>query len=465
MELPGYRAWCVTESFAQLDLEALIDNTNPLQSAFRKVEDFEGVALVALETAAGIECFVLRTLHATVPIYVAIAGDGAHVSWDFLHCARAVPFAANLAACKRFILTGQPFHGDTIISGVSVLGGGAAARLGAEGATIYPAEPIAIYEESTLVPGADAAETFIDLIANQIRRRTSQADMVALELSGGLDSSCVAIATDRVDGLSVQTYGLLHAGVAGDQQRLRREELVHRYRFTDTTLPSEQSSPFTAFVGETRSRRKVPCDELFRAGIDGCLDILSKHIDVVITGIGGDELTLLPEADATTVLDETTEALLGARLPPPVDLPTLPIASAVDAAFCRSDMFLSRGIWPVNPLLAAEVVQFSQALPRAMKEGRMLNKVALAKERLSDFFLFPVYRENFRVVYDNDLHTFDMAGYFENALLQSLGIIRMPVLLDAHRGFVNTGKSAIPRVCFANAVRLEHVLRDLHDAN
>lgn len=124
-------------------------------------------------------------------------------------------------------------------------------------------------------------------------------------------------------------------------------------------------------------------------------------------------------------------------------------------------MFLSRDIWPLNPLISPPLVQFGQMLPEGMKRERLLNKVTLAKLGLSDFFLFPRYRENFGEVYRSDLLSFDFGAYFSTATIHDFGILDMPALLRQHVQLANTGACDIPLICFANATRLEHVLRQL----
>lgn len=47
------------------------------------------------------------------------------------------------------------------------------------------------------------------------------------------------------------------------------------------------------------------------------------------------------------------------------------------------------------------------------------------------------------------------------ALIHEFGILELPALLRQHVEFVNNGSCEIPLICFANAVRLEVVLRRL----
>jgi hypothetical protein len=457
----GRRVWCVTEQCGQPDIDDLLNCLDPAASPFRSVLNYDGVALLLCDDADGTTVHILRTLHATVPLYVCCAKDRLDMSWDFLSCASQMPFRINPEACRRFILEGPQITTATIIDGLSLLAGGQLATWKDGELRIDNPRSIPRYETSVLSPGAQVTEVFLELIAAEIRPRLSQSQGAALELSGGQDSSCVAAALAEMAPPGFQTYGLTHAGVCGAQQIMRRRELVERFGFADSAIPSIECRPFSVYAGTIPTVRRVPIDELYRRGIEACLDALPTPPDLVVTGIGGDELTILAEDAIDTASTVAGDVLFGASIAPSMSVPTIGAVSAVESAFCRADMFLSRGIWPLNPLVSPTLAHFGQMLPEAMKRDRLLNKVTLAKLGLSDYFLFPRYRENFSEVYDDELRHFDFGTYFSSAMIHDFGIVDLPALLRQHVQFVNTGACAIPLICFANATRLEHVLRKL----
>jgi hypothetical protein len=367
----------------------------------------------------------------------------------------------NLEASRRFIVEGPTITTATIIEDVSLLAGGQFATWQDERLSIENPRAIPCYRTSLLSPGAQVTAVFLELIAAEIRSRLSQSQCGALELSGGQDSTCVAGALAGLLAPGFQTYGLIHAGVCGAQQAIRRAELVERFGFADVAVPSIECRPFTVFSEIAHSVRRVPSDELYRSGVEACLDALPAQPDLVVTGIGGDELTLLADDTNDQCGARAGIALFGDSIGPSQTAPTVAATSAVESAFCRADVFLSRDIWPLNPLISPALVQFSQMLPEAMKRDRLLNRITLAKLGLSDFFLFPRYRENFAEVYRNDLVHFDFGTYFGTAMIHDFGIIDLPALLRQHVQIANTGACDLPLICFANAIRLEHVLRRL----
>lgn len=460
-EREGRRVWCVVEQCGQPDIDDLLNCRDPAASAFGSVLDYDGVALLLCDDARGATVHIVRTLHATVPLYLFGTKDRLEMSWDFLACAGQVPLRVNREACRRFIVEGPTITTTTIIDKVSLLAGGQHATWKEGTLRIENPRVIPRYETSLLSPGAQVTAVFLELIAAEIRPRLSRSERGALELSGGQDSSCVAGALASMVAPGFQTYGLIHVGVCGAQQAMRRAELVKRFEFTDTAVPSMECHPFSVYRDIAAPARRVPTDELYRRGVEACLDALPARPDLVVTGIGGDELTIL--AEGATDRDDTQagEVLFGDSMTSSRTTPTVAALSAVESAFCRADMFLSRDIWPLNPLISPALVQFGQMIPEAMKHGRLLNKVTLAKLGLSDFFLFPRYRENFGEVYRNDLRHFDFGAYFSTAMIHDFGIIDLAALLRQHVQFANTGACDIPLICFANATRLEHVLRQL----
>jgi asparagine synthase (glutamine-hydrolysing) len=458
---PGRRIWCVVEHFAQPDLQELLHSTDPAESTFRSALEFDGVAIVVTDVQGQIQLHIIRTLHASVPIYIAYDTHQIMLSWDFLQCAAQKEARIDVDMCRRFIVDGPTLSNSTILHGVSLLAGGQVASW-SSGKMYFEHPPnITRFLESEFCEGADAAPFFLELIASVIQPRLDRAKEAVLELSGGQDSSCVAAAIGQLNRRSLSTYGLIHDGVSGLQQAQRRAELVRRFKFSDIAVPSAQSAPFSLFL-QNINIRHVPSDEIYRRGIEICLDNMPLAPDLVVTGIGGDELTLIDSSPESTGTSNAYESLFGELPKAAPEIPSVASTSAVESAFCRADMFLSRGIWPLNPLISPAVVHLCQSLPKSIKRGRMLNKIALAKVGLSDYFLFPRYRENFAEVYSNDLRRFDLLSYLQDSFLHRYGIIDITELTGQHAIFINTDKCDIPLMWFANAVRLEQILRNIN---
>jgi hypothetical protein len=259
-------------------------------------------------------------------------------------------------------------------------------------------------------------------------------------LSGGFDSSCIAVAASKVrEGLP--SYGAIQQGIIGQQQAVRRRELIGLLGLNDTTAPADIVGPLAALSIDECTI--TPIDDNYRMS---CLAALDSHpekrVDLVIAGIGGDELTM-----ENTIGREDWEVR------------TSIASSAVDAVAIRSDMFMRRGVWVVNPFSSRRVVDFCRALPKAMRTGRILNLLTLARAGLSDGFLFPRYAEHFGHMALHEAAGFDFDAAFSQSVLADYGLINIDALLsDAHRATYHGFDLAIITKLW-HALKLEVVLR------
>ncbi|MGY2049822.1 hypothetical protein [Methylobacterium sp. JK268] len=451
--------WCAVEACVDIDTKSKIDMSNFSKSKLRNEVDFQAVAVLVTRSSIGYKIEIIRTLNSTVPVYIVRHGNRAAVSWNFTLCSELSSKKINKKSCQKLIYWGPNLESNTIFQDVYLINGGQYASFGKDGCAIEQSSSLARYEPAALAEGAEAALYFLDLIASVVRPHIRTSAAPVLELSGGLDSSCIGAALRRGNVMSgtLPTYGLIQPGVAGIQQQTRRRELINIFDFHDVSVDSTECKPFSIF--KKSIIRRVPSDEIYRTGIELCLSKCDFHPDVVVTGIGGDELTMISNEHTVMFQQSDLDDLFGESVEEVALTRHVASNSAIVSAFCRSDMFLSQHIWPINPFTHPHIVNFSQCLPSEIKKNRLLNKLALAKSGLSDYFLFPRYRENFSRVYDSDLLLFDVSDFFETSILHDYGIINCEKLNYQYRLFINEGKCSVPLTCFANAVRLEFFLR------
>lgn len=273
-----------------LDLPSLSTRTRQqVLSAFAHNVTGDGLLIYISDTH---RVTLVRTAHATIPLYVSAEADRLNVNWDY----NAVVAARGAVVLSRselrcFILYGPQLAQETIVIGVKQLFAGQSASWSA-GQTEIEIDPMVeceSLEQSVLRPGAHVTAVFVDLINLSCRAVLQHAARPALELSGGMDSSCVAVALKAADRAFL-SYALLHDGNAGHQQKLRRMELLSQLNSTDCCIPSKICKPFT--------RLQQPCaegddcigvyDDLYWDGILECLIAMpGGRPDLVITGIGG----------------------------------------------------------------------------------------------------------------------------------------------------------------------------------
>ncbi len=409
----------------------------------------------------------IRTAHATVPIYVSGEIHQFCAGWDFnAIVGQRQSSTFSRTELRRYIQFGPELSQDTIALNVKQLlpGQRAVWSPGKERIEISGCNHCNNFEQSTLIAGATLSSTFIDLIKSSSAVALSQALIPTIELSGGMDSSCVAIAL-KGEHNSLHSYALIHRGNGGDQQIARRDELIQHLNLIDCLVHSSICKPFTGLHGPPLDADFMisPYDELYWDGIFACINSMPNgKPDLIITGIGGDELTITTKGPDETApsCSEASQALLFRHSIPTCHIPTTFVSqSALASAFVRARMFLHNDIWPKNPLIDPRVVQFCQMIPPAHKQNRLLNKLTLARAGLSDYFITPRFKENFSRVFMDDLLDFRSDAYFSESLLHSHMIANSAVLANEIRNIQNGAKTDLSHYVIINAVRLEHILR------
>lgn len=339
--------------------------------------DYEGAKLTWLHSGDTSRLVVHRTGSGSSPLYVSQEGSCLAISWrmrDAVDLLRKPK--PDIAACRYYLAHGPAPTRNQVIDGVSMLWPGESMEFSGCKLVFREVEPI-IALPSDLSMDARITDVFIEHIRGFLKRHQPAGEgSVMIEVSAGFDSSCVLLgAVDVFPDLT--SYGLRQGGVMGVQQTQRRHELVSRFGLRDYEHSFETTSPFDCLTDTDESPSLL--DDMYQTA---CMQAISEHPlgppKVLLTGIGGDELTMY----------RTERRRIG-------ELPGQCSSSAITGAVGRAGMFMKAGIWVRSPLISQDIVNFCRALPQVMKEGRLLNILALARAGFSDGFLFPRYQEHY----------------------------------------------------------------------
>lgn len=384
---------------------------------------------------------IVRTSAVGCPLYVAHVAGTLVASWRFEQAAEAIPRRRpNIEACRTFIKYGPRPVRDQIIEGLHMLWPGELASFDDAGLRFEQAPIPDIVLPGVLTDQARVTEAFVDLLAQSLEPNLARARNPLIEVSGGYDSSCVAIAARSIrDDLS--SYGVIHNGAIGTQQRRRRGELVALLGLKDFEAPSFIPGPFESL--KTGECTFTPFDDIYRLP---CAYAVDAHptgdIDLIITGIGGDEL-----AKGRTFHREDWEVAGSVG------------SSATDAAAGRSDMFMRRGIWLTQPCVSQTVVDFCRALPKKIRAGRMINILTLARAGLSDGFIFPRYYEHYGNVIMQEAASIDFDQELSESIVGDHAIHDISSLLERAREATRDGLTLPLIVELWFVMKLEALLR------
>lgn len=386
---------------------------------------------------------IARSRSGACPIYVVAQGDRLVATWDFERAVKSLErVEIDAAAARLYISSGPTLSRQQIFRGLFMLAPGEALTWAGSAASLsfQSVEAKRVVVPNTLRPDARATDEFARLIEASVSPLLDRARAPCIEISGGLDSSCVGVSIAS-RSTRLRSYGLIQLGIPGRQQRARRQELISLLGTSDVAVDAGLYGPFSALSMPGYSL--TPVDEIYRSGIEAALDQLADSPpDLVLTGIGGNEVTM--SRNYTQDELELTQSVP---------------SSSVIAAMCRADMFLRRGTWVKNPFLDPHIVNFCRALPKEIRNGRLLHVLTLARAGLSDGFLFPAFRENFSSTFEWDLERFDASAFFRSSALHEHGVIDISTILQLARDVTNRKVERASALRVFTAAKLESVIR------
>lgn len=344
----------------------------------------------------------------TAPVYLLESDDTLWGSWDpadlYPHTKSNSLDAERLA---HFLVALEfPYSTRTLFPEIRLLTERSRAlwhalRSKSKGLIIEYPKAIAFPHPRALKPNADVLGGFHQILASSMSRWLDpEYPQVSTELSGGLDSSVVSAVGASLSSAQVHTYGLIMPGHTGAKQKERRDELIKLFRFLDLSLPAEEYPPLSFENTRIKNNRMTPWHEIYYEAFEQMLRLaFQRNTRIIFTGVGGDELCLLYKVEIDSErehshLDDMFPE--GARIPEflsrktrdifydtvhTIDrAPFAPIPeSALESAASASTLYLSNGIWPVNPLCTPELVRFCRSLPLEWRQGRTLEKRLLAR--------------------------------------------------------------------------------------
>lgn len=327
---------------------------------------------------------------AVVPIYLALDERGVHFSWQLDDLVNAgLSGAVDVGRARAFIAGRQRYEASTMFQNIKLLSERSSFRVTPDGTEHFLPEDALSLEPRDVVAEADVCGAYMSLfgvvLANEVRDNTE----ICLELSGGFDSSNVALAATEAGLRGLRSYGLIFSGDAGKRQSVRRDAVLERLNVIDSATSIEGQHFLDSWL--TGSRWVNPYEEIYRQLVETGLDAADLSASaVMMTGIGGDEAFLprVREAPHTSVAVGESHRT---KRQPKAAVPE----TALLAANARAPLFLSRGVWPSNPYCSRELIEFSERLPDVWKRSRFIQRQAMQRWGLESSLLDRPTPENF----------------------------------------------------------------------
>jgi asparagine synthase (glutamine-hydrolysing) len=423
----------------------------------------------------------------TAPVYLAVGKRALWGTWDPGELLRRLSNHGidPVLAVAFLSADGIPYSARTLIPGLSLLTAGAQARW----RPTQPDDVEIIYPPPALRPrprrvkdGADVPGAFVNQLRNVMRRWVGDDAPAFCHLSGGLDSAIVAAVASMLTP-DVRTFGLELDGAMGAAQFERRQAMTHRFGWSDHAFAAGDHAPFGWRGFEHRRDRPFAWSECYLEGFGALLEEMrQQHGDIVLSGIGGDELCL-PRWDEMSDVEQAREqrAAEADRVPPDfVSLPalrhyeeardsldcappSLVATSVLQGATTSAPLHLRLGVWPANPLSSSEVVQFCLSLPRDWRDNRRIERETLTRWGLPVSVTHPSVVESFQPLMMETLRREArpwLAALFAKPALADLGIVDGRRLAQAYDAFCRGERN--DEWSFYAAAMLEMMVRSVH---
>jgi asparagine synthase (glutamine-hydrolysing) len=407
----------------------------------------------------------------SAPIYLHAADGVLRGTWDVT---KLYPYLRSTILDPGFVaqylaILDYPYSRKTIFPEIAMLTERATASWSAPFAVPkirYPsAEDHATAARAK--PGTEVEGAMREILTGSMRRWLwDENEDIAVELSGGLDSTAVAAAAASLTTGSVRSYGMIMPGRPGVWQSRRRDAVIRRFHIRDRNFPCIDEPPFNPRSRRIRDDATVPWGEFYDEAVGVLLDLAREDgASLIFTGMGGDELCSyqpgeIDDNDRTVAevgdgvaqragehAGESFQKFLTAKTIDAFrqrnalidDAPqSLFYTSALESAAAVSTLYLTHGIWPASPLVTPELVQFCRRLPFELRHERLIQRRLLTSYGLGRTVAYanPKRLEDFNDVMTLAMHKASVATIaplFEDSRLAEQGYVDRSELVKAYR--------------------------------
>ncbi|WP_432258272.1 asparagine synthase-related protein [Cupriavidus sp. TMH.W2] len=303
----------------------------------------------------------------------------------------------------------------------------------------------------------DALRTFESCLEGAVGARPLDVSACIAELSGGMDSSSIAVASTRLLGGLKQSAGIVLAGSARTDQSTRRRQIAREIGLRDASFDMSKHMPDLDLDPSAREPEH-PLGEFYLEAFDAMwryAATLGCH--TILTGIGGDELFPRYQTDKTAgdwkgparliAAERVARSMLSRRAQVALDTEPLYCApgsvvphTGLMAHASRSPYMLRRGLWPVNPLCDPVLVGFCHRLPEEFRLDRQLLRQYLRTHLEHDLFPIGYKKETFDYVLPEVIgrHYDRLSAQLRECALADFGLVDMTAVRSVLKGVADT---------------------------
>ncbi|MYU51874.1 asparagine synthase [Streptomyces kasugaensis] len=371
---------------------------------------------VLVETAPGDPCRVVAGPGGVAPLYVAHDRTSLYGSWDMADLAGHADGLSSREVARLLIYRPR-YSTETVFRGIHRVTERATAIYGGHLYLHYP-EPVLHSGPRELAPDADVLGAFVEAMDDTLGLRPIDRVETVLHLTGGFDSGTVGTRlAERYPG-RFPTAALLIAGPGRAHQIRRRSEIIKALPFaeSDHLIDALEHAPLSPGCARVKGEKISPYEEPLHRPFTKLTEVLAdRGARVVVTGLGGDEMVALSQAEYPhKSMGEISDGLpwIGDRaraalefaddgIAPPAAVNSMTLLSLETTA----PVLMRAGIWPVHPFANPGMVQLGEWLPMHWRELKQLQRRRLVSLGLSPDVTESRERESFAEVVQHSLTT------------------------------------------------------------
>lgn len=348
---------------------------------------------------------------------------------------------------------------------------------------ILPASPTA-----PILPGRqDSPELFKNQLIKTVGKywqKTNKQAKIGFEMSGGIDSATCPLLLAKKTRHILEAFSIHLPDSAGKSQTEKYRIIENRYKIRIHKAPARGAYPL---LSQAKKKHWTPFDpnrEIYCEALQREVRLARQRgIDVIFTGMGGDELFQIDERELEGFqgqkeadfrkelsLPEFFTNFLRRKIVQyaPIDqefpVPLVPY-SVLAAHTARNNIFIENGIWPVAPLGDPWLARLGRSLSKKWRQDKRILRKFHREQGHPRQIINQEYNENFGSFFETSIKKpyFQkfMTELLQNSALQGLNFINTPILLAHYNHYRKNNDIHYPPIYFYAIVAIEINLQSM----
>lgn len=280
---------------------------------------------------------------------------------------------------------------------------------------------------------------------------------IGFELSGGIDSATSPVFYSFYFHKSPITFTMILPYQHGIQQKNKIKALVKKFNLINKTIAINQNKdfPFSSQIKAKSLQVFYPWREIYSDALKKLIFLMKRYkINVVFTGIGGDELFTIDSGEKEGFGGkEELEKRIKIKLPKfftkkfkkffcstifernILPLPAVPY-SVLSSNISRNNIFIENDIWPIAPLSDPFLVRFCRSLPSNLRKNKFILKIY--QQSMNYPLSFYDSKENFSEFFDKSLQKplkKFIINLYKKSVLSKHGFVNKNELIKQYQSF------------------------------